>query len=119
MKLVLVGNVWCQKQSWSFMNLLCSGMVGFGLRQNLGTAEKEHLSPPLPPPKVGKVLLFFISQTASRRFLSLSLMKSTSTSPTIGGGRGGAGTGALFQLSPNFAIDQNQPYHYIANIFLL
>ena len=30
-ELLLVENVWCQKQSWSFMNLLCSGMVGFGL----------------------------------------------------------------------------------------
>ena len=112
-ELLLVENVWCQKQSWSFMNLLCSGMVGFGLRRNLGTAEKEHPSPTLPPPKVGEVLLFYISQTASRWFLSLSLMKSASTSPTIGGGRGGRG--ALFQLSPNFAVDQNQPYHYTAN----
>ena len=39
--LLLVENAWCQKQSWSFMHLLCSGMVGFGLRQNLGTAGKE------------------------------------------------------------------------------
>ena len=31
------------------MHLLCSGMVGFGLRRNLGTAGKEHPSPPLPP----------------------------------------------------------------------
>ena len=30
--LLLVENAWCQKQSWSFMHLLCSGMVGFGLR---------------------------------------------------------------------------------------
>ena len=87
------------------MNLLISGMVGFGLRRKLGTAEKEHPSPPLPPLKVGEVLLFYINQTASRWFLSLSLMKSASTSPTIGGGRGGRG--ALFQLSPNFAVDQN------------
>ena len=105
--------VWCQKQSLSFMDLLCSGMVGFGLRRNLGTTEKEHPSPTPPPPKVGEVLLFYISQTASRWFLSLSLMKSASASPTIGGGR--VGRGALFQLSPNFAVDQIRPYHYIAN----
>ena len=55
-ELLLVENVWCQKQSWSFMNLLCSGMVGFCLRRNLGTTEKEHPSPTLPPPKVGEVL---------------------------------------------------------------
>ena len=48
-ELLLVENVWCQKQSWSFMNLPCSGMVGSGLRQNLGTTEKEHPSPTLPP----------------------------------------------------------------------
>ena len=47
-ELLLVENVWCQKQSWSFMNLLCSGMVGFGLRRNLGTAEKEPPSPLFP-----------------------------------------------------------------------
>ena len=43
-ELLLVENVWCQKQSWSFMNLLCSGMVGLGLglQRNLGTAQKEH-----------------------------------------------------------------------------
>ena len=40
------------KASWSFMNLLGSGMVGFGLRRNLGTTEKEHRSPTLPPPMV-------------------------------------------------------------------
>ena len=40
--LLLVENAWCQKQSWSFMHLLCSGMVGFGLRRNKGTAGKEH-----------------------------------------------------------------------------
>ena len=31
------------------MNLLCSGMVGFDLQRNLGTAEKEHPSPPSSP----------------------------------------------------------------------
>ena len=43
-ELLLVENVWCQNQSWSFMNLLCSGMVGFGLRRNLGTTGKKHSS---------------------------------------------------------------------------
>ena len=47
--LLLVENAWCQKQSWSFMHLLCSGMVGFGLRQKLGTAGAEHNSPLLLP----------------------------------------------------------------------
>ena len=28
-ELLFVENVWCQKQSWSFMNMLCSGKVGF------------------------------------------------------------------------------------------
>ena len=65
-ELLLVENVWCQKQSWSFMDLVGSGLVGFGLRRNLGTAEKEHPSPPLPPPKVGEVLALFISE--SERF---------------------------------------------------
>ena len=64
-ELVLVENVWCQKQSWSFMNLLCSGMVGFGIRQNLGTAEKEHPSPPLPPPKVGEAYLIFVTNATN------------------------------------------------------
>ena len=45
-ELLLVENVWCQKQSWSFMNLLCSGMVRFGLRRNLGTTGKKTLLPP-------------------------------------------------------------------------
>ena len=55
--------IWCQKQSWSFMHLLCSSMVGFGLLRNLGTAGKEHPSPPLPPLKVGDVLALFISES--------------------------------------------------------
>ena len=54
----------------------------------------------LPPPKVGEVLLFYFSQTASRWFLSLSLMKSASTSPTIGGGR--VGEGCSFSVVPKF-----------------
>ena len=32
-RLLLVESVWRQKESWSFMHLLCSGMVGFGLRR--------------------------------------------------------------------------------------
>ena len=39
-EVLFVDNVWCQKQGWSFM--LCTGMVGFGLRRNKGTAGKEH-----------------------------------------------------------------------------
>ena len=53
---VVGGKCLAPKESWSFMHLLCSGMVGFGLRRNLGTAEKEHPFPPLPPPMVGEVL---------------------------------------------------------------
>ena len=69
-ELLLVENVWCQKQSWSFMNLLCSGMVGFGLRRNLGTVEKEPPSaPPLPPPMVGEVLALFISESERNHLL--------------------------------------------------
>ena len=49
MWLLLVENEWRQKESLSFLHLLCSGMVDFGLRRNLGTAGKEHPSPPLPP----------------------------------------------------------------------
>ena len=70
-ELVLVENVWCQKQSWSFMNLLCSGMVGFGLWRNLGTAEKEHPYPPLPPPMVGEVLALFISESERNHLLAV------------------------------------------------
>ena len=33
LELLLVENIWCHKQNWSFMHLLCSGMVGFGLRR--------------------------------------------------------------------------------------
>ena len=103
-ELLLVENVWCQKQSWSFMNLLCSGMVGFGLRRNMGTTEKEHLSPPFPPLKVRGVLAFYISRTTGRWFLSLSLMKSASTSRTFGGGRGGEG--CSFSAVPKFRRKQ-------------
>ena len=70
-ELLLVENVWCYKQSWSFMNLLCSGMVGFGIRQNLGTAEKEHPSPPLPPLMVGEVLALFISESERYHLLAV------------------------------------------------
>ena len=37
-------------------------------------AGKEHPSPPLPSPMVGEVLAVYIIWTASRLFLSLSLM---------------------------------------------
>ena len=55
-ELQLVENVWCQKQSWSFMHLLCSGMVCFGLRQNLGTAglRFSFWSPEVPDLRVRK-----------------------------------------------------------------
>ena len=58
-------------QSKAKLVVYAFAMVGFGLQQHFGTAEKEHPSPPLPSPKVGKVLLFCISQTASKWFLSL------------------------------------------------
>ena len=70
-ELLLVENVWCQKQSWSFMNLLCSGMVEFGLRRKLGTTEKEHPSPTLPPPMVGEVLALFISESERNHLLAV------------------------------------------------
>ena len=47
-QLLLLENALCQKQNWSFMHLLCRGMVGLGLRRNLWTAGKEQ-PPPLPP----------------------------------------------------------------------
>ena len=55
--LLLVENEWCQKQSCSFMHLLCSGMVGFGLRRKLGTAGREHDSPLVLPPWPGGILI--------------------------------------------------------------
>ena len=55
--LLLVENAWCQKQSWSFMHLLCSGMVGFGLRRKLGTAGTERDSPLVLPPWPGGILI--------------------------------------------------------------
>ena len=70
-ELLLVESVWGQKQSWSFMYLLCSGMVGFGLQRNLGTAGKEHPSPPLPPPMVGEVLALFISESERNHLLAV------------------------------------------------
>ena len=100
-ELLLVENVWCQKQSWSFMNLLCSGMVGFGLRRNLGTVEKEHPSaPPLPPPMVGEVLALFISESERYHLLAVWLKYNNSTSPTFGGGR--VGVGCSFSVVPKF-----------------
>ena len=47
-ELISVENVWCLWESWSFLHLSHRGMVGFGLRRNLGTAEKEHPSPLFP-----------------------------------------------------------------------
>ena len=47
-ELLLVEYLWCQKQSWFYMHLLCNGMIGFGLWQNLGKTEKEHPSPLFP-----------------------------------------------------------------------
>ena len=55
--LLLVENARCQKQSWSFMHLLCSGMVGFGLRRKLGTAGTERDSPLVLPPWPGGILI--------------------------------------------------------------
>ena len=37
MELLLVKNVWCQRESRPFMHLLRHGMVGFGVGLNLGT----------------------------------------------------------------------------------
>ena len=36
-ELLLVKNVWCQRESRPFMHLLRHGMVGFGVGLNLGT----------------------------------------------------------------------------------
>ena len=58
--LLLVENAWCQKQSWSFMNLLCSGMVGFGLLQKLGTAGTERHSPPSSSSMAGGILVLSV-----------------------------------------------------------
>ena len=58
--LLLVENAWCQKQSWSFMHLLCSGMVGFGLRQKLGTAGTERHSPPSSSSMAGGILVLSV-----------------------------------------------------------
>ena len=58
--LLLVENAWCQKQSWSFMHLLCSGMVGFGLRRKLGTAGTERHSPPSSSSMAGGILVLSV-----------------------------------------------------------
>ena len=47
--LLLVVNEWRQKESLSFLHLLCSGMVDFGLRPNFVTAGKERPSPRSSP----------------------------------------------------------------------
>ena len=49
-RLLMVENVWRQKESWSFMHLLCSGMVGFGLRRKLGQLAQSDTAPLLLPP---------------------------------------------------------------------
>ena len=61
------------------------------------------------------VVVVVIVLIASKQFLSLLLMKSASTPMTFGGSR--EGRGALFQLSPNCAVDQNQPYHDTGNAY--
>ena len=74
--------------------------VWFWSTAKFGDSWKRAHLPPKPPPKVGEVLLFYFSQTASRGFLSLSLMKSASTFPTIRGGR--VGEGCSFSVVPKF-----------------
>ena len=59
-RLLLVENVWRQKESLSFMHLLCSGMVGFGLRQKLGTAGTEQHSPPSSSSMAGGILVLSV-----------------------------------------------------------
>ena len=41
---MLVANVWRPWESWSYMHLLCRGMVGFGQGRNLGTTGKYRVS---------------------------------------------------------------------------
>ena len=69
--LLLVENEWRQKETLSFLHLLCSGMDGFGLRRHLGTAGKEHPSPLLPPPEVREVLALFISESERDHLLAV------------------------------------------------
>ena len=105
--LLLVENAWCQKQSWSFMHLLCSGMVGLVLQRNLETTEKEHSSLPFPPLNVGGVLhqldhkqmVPFTSTDEECHYLSYLQRGEGSPSPAVA----------------NFVVDQNQPYYYTAN----
>ena len=59
-RLLLVESVWRQKESWSFMHLLCSGMVGFGLRRKLGTAGTERHSPPSSSSMAGGILVLSV-----------------------------------------------------------
>ena len=73
-ELLLVEKVWCQKLSWSFVYLLCSGMIGFGLRRNLRTPGKEHSSPTLPSPKVREVLALNISVSERNCLLAVQMM---------------------------------------------
>ena len=46
MELLLVANIWCKNESWSFLHLLCSG----------------------PPPKVGEVLAFAVDQNQTHHY---------------------------------------------------
>ena len=149
-ELLLVENVWCQKQSWSFMNLLqlttcsrrqnggailwscCWGKM-YGVKGKVGHLWIYYvvewlvlvygeiwgqLKKSTPPP-------LFPLRRSERHCCSTSVRLQVDGSfhfhwwrapvplrPSEGeeGGRG-----ALFQMSPNFAVYQNQPYHYIAN----
>ena len=80
MGLLLVENAWCQKQSWSFMHLLCSGMVGFGLRQKLGTAGTERHSPPLLPPWQEEYWFFQLDLLCFQQLYFSVILKSISLS---------------------------------------
>ena len=76
-ELLLVKNVWCQKQNWSFMHLLCSGMVDFGLR-------REELVPFTQPVKVrrGKLVLALqFHETFTRSSLALNMSRKLPSDP--------------------------------------
>ena len=102
-ELLFLEKVWCQKKSWLFMNLLCSGMVGFGLRRNLGTAEKEHPSPLFP--LRWSEMYWSSSSVKVKGSICLRSDWCRTTVPLRPSEGEEGGRGALFQLSPNFAID--------------